>query len=94
MKLLWTPEAINDREHIYDYIQSDNPPAALALDERFSEIARHLVAHPQMGRPGRVQGTLELVAHPSYILIYDMSKEAIRVLRVLHASRQWPPFGK
>ena len=35
MELRWTPEAIQDREAIYDYIEADNPTAALALDELF-----------------------------------------------------------
>lgn len=26
MELLWTPEAVRDREDIYDYIEEDNPP--------------------------------------------------------------------
>lgn len=30
MELLWTPEAIQDREDIYDYIEADNPAAALS----------------------------------------------------------------
>jgi len=33
MPLYWTSEAIADRETIYDYIEADNPLAALALDE-------------------------------------------------------------
>jgi len=92
VKLRWTPEAICDRESIYDYIQADDPSAALALDDKFSELARHLVVYPQIGRPGRVEGTREFVVHKSYILVYDLSKDSIRVLRVLHTSRQWPPF--
>ena len=32
MELQWTAEAIRDREAIYDYIQADNPDAALVLD--------------------------------------------------------------
>lgn len=32
MELHWTPEAVRDREAIYDYIEADNPIAALALD--------------------------------------------------------------
>ena len=94
MKLRWTQEAIHDRDSIYDYIQADNPSAALALDEKFSELALHLVVHPQIGRLGRVEGTRELVVHQSYILIYDISKDSVRVLRVLHTSRQWPSFQK
>lgn len=38
MKLRWTPEAINDRNSIYEYIQADNPSAALILDEKFLEF--------------------------------------------------------
>ena len=91
MELVWTPEAILDREQIYDYIEADNPAAALALDELFSVKATRLVEHPGLGRPGRIAGTRELVAQRHYILIYDLAGDRVRVLRVLHASRQWPP---
>ncbi|MFA5496466.1 MAG: type II toxin-antitoxin system RelE/ParE family toxin [Porticoccaceae bacterium] len=91
MELHWTPEAIQDREAIYDYIEADNPIAALALDELFEEKAGRLVDHPDLGRPGRVPGTRELVAHQNYILVYDLAGDLVRVLRMLHAARQWPP---
>ncbi|WP_261395951.1 type II toxin-antitoxin system RelE/ParE family toxin [Halomonas sp. DP8Y7-1] len=35
MELVWTPEAIQDRDDIYDYIEPQNPLAALTLDELF-----------------------------------------------------------
>lgn len=91
MELFWTPEAIQDRSEIYDYIEADNPVAALTLDELFAEKARYLVDHPGLGRPGRVAGTRELVVYPNYILVYDVAGNRVRVLRVLHAARQWPP---
>ncbi|HPO18418.1 MAG TPA: type II toxin-antitoxin system RelE/ParE family toxin [Rubrivivax sp.] len=94
MELRWTPEAIQDREAIYDYIEADNPTAALALDELFEQRAGRLVDHPGLGRPGRVAGTRELVAHPNYILIYDVAGDLVRMLRVLHASRQWPSLSQ
>lgn len=90
MELHWTPEAIQDRETIYDYIEADNPIAALALDELLEEKAGRLIDHPSLGRPGRVAGTRELVAHQNYILIYNVAGNLVRVLRVLHAARQWP----
>ena len=90
MELFWTPEAIHDREVIYDYIEADNPVAALALDELFEEKAGRLVDRPGMGRIGRVMGTRELVAHKNYILVYDVTTNLLRVLRVLHTARQWP----
>lgn len=90
MELHWTPEAIQDRETIYDYIEADNAAAALALDELFAEQAGRLVDHPDLGPTGRVSGTRELVAHQNYILVYDVAGDLVRVLRVLHAARQWP----
>ncbi|AAZ37973.1 type II toxin-antitoxin system mRNA interferase toxin, RelE/StbE family [Pseudomonas savastanoi pv. phaseolicola] len=91
MKLFWTPEAVQDRDRIYDYIEADNPSAALALDELFEERSGRLVDHPGIGKPGRIVGTCELVAHRNYILVYDVVDNAVRVLRVLHAARHWPP---
>jgi addiction module RelE/StbE family toxin len=91
VKLFWTPEAIQDRDDIYAHIEADNPAAALALDELFSEEAARLVDHPGQGRSGRVVGTRELVVHRNYILVHDLAEGVVRVLRVLHAARQWPP---
>ena len=91
MKISWRPMAEADRENIFDYIAQDNPSAALALDELLSEKAARLIDHPQFGRPGRIIGTRELVAHRNYILVYDVTADTVRVLRVLHAARQWPP---
>lgn len=93
MPLFWTPESIQDREDIYDFIEADNPAAALHLDEIFSEKALHLVDHPALCRLGRVVGTRELVVHPNYILVYDVRGDRVRVLRVLHAARRWPPLA-
>lgn len=91
MVLFWTPEAIQDRTDIYEYIELDNPAAAIALDELIAKMADSLIHHPGLGKPGRVAGTRELVAHQNYLLIYDTVGELVRVLRVLHAARQWPP---
>ena len=87
---LWTLGAVQDRDGIYDYIEADNPAAALTLDDLFSEKARLLVDNPGLGRAGRVPGTRELVAHRNYVLVYDMADDQVRILRVLHAARQWP----
>lgn len=91
MLLYWTPEAIRDREAIYDYIEADAPGVALALDQRFEEQAGRLTRYPELGRPGRVAGTRELVVHPHYVLIHDVAYDMVRLLRVLYMARQWPP---
>jgi addiction module RelE/StbE family toxin len=91
VKLVWTRPAAADRREIRAYIAQDNPSAALALDALLSESAARLTDHPQLGRPGRVAGTRELVAHRNYLLVYDVVTDTVRVLRILHAARQWPP---
>ena len=92
MPLFWTPESVQDREGIYDFIEDDNPVAALEMDEMFSEKALRLLDHPRLGRLGRMTGTRELVVHANYILVYDVKGDQVRVLRLLHAARQWPPL--
>lgn len=86
----WTPAAVQDRDEIYDHIEADNPAAALTLDDLFAEKAHLLVDNHGLGRGGRIPGTRELVAHQNYILVYDVADDQVRILRVLHAARQWP----
>lgn len=91
MELVWTPEAVQDREDIYDYVESENPVAALVLDELFSEKAQWLTNHPGGGRLGRVPETKELIVHPNYMLVYEVVGKQVRVLNLVHTARQWPP---
>ena len=60
MNVLWTPEALQDRNDIWDHIATDNPLAAVHMDELFSDCANRLSEHPKMGRPGKIPGTREL----------------------------------
>ena len=54
MELLWTPEAIQDREDIYDYIEVDNPFAVLTLDELIAEKHSSALGLPKNG-PGELR---------------------------------------
>lgn len=91
MKLMWARLALADRRHIRELIAVDNPDAAFHLDALFAKKAGMLADHPELGRSGRVKGTRELVVHHHYILVYDISGSTVRLLRVLHSLRQWPP---
>ena len=73
-----------------DYIAQDNPLAAIELDEEFEAKAVQLPQHPKLYKPGRVKGTREIVVRPNYVMVYRVDKDAISILRVLHAARQWP----
>lgn len=93
LKLLWTRLAAQDRRDIRTYIARHNPAAALALDLSISDSTARLTAHPALGREGRVAGTRERVIHPNYVVVYDLTADCVRVLRLLHARRQWPEDG-
>jgi len=90
VRVLWTPEALQDRIDIWDYIANDNPLAAVHMDELFSDSANRLAEHPKLGRAGKVPGTRELVAHEHYRLVYEINNETVWVLTLIHTARLWP----
>lgn len=92
MKIVWTPQAEQDRLEIFTYIAMDNPKAAITLDERFGEVVARLETFPDSGQPGKISGTRELFPHENYRIIYDVEGDTVFVLAVVHASRMWPPL--
>ena len=91
MKVIWTPEAEEDRAQIVAYIRADNPLAAAQMEQLFNRTASRLAEHPRLGRPGKTPGTRELIAHQSYRLVYELHDETVWVLVLVHTARQWPP---
>ncbi len=91
MRLEWSAWAQADRDAIFDTIEADNPCAAVAVDKWISDRVKVLGQLPRSGRPGRVEGTRELViTRTPYIVAYHIIGETVRILRVPHSSRQWP----
>lgn len=52
MQVIWTPEALQDRLDIWEYIATENPRAAVYMDELFSAAASSLANFPDKGRLG------------------------------------------
>jgi|TARA_R110000868_G_scaffold50269_1_gene160841 toxin ParE1/3/4 len=88
--LKWKDTATEDVLNILDYINAENPQAAEKTVEIINTRVGNLEDMPKMGRPGRVPGTRELVISPSYVAVYSENPDEVVVLRVLHASQQWP----
>ena len=90
MQLRWTEEAADDLERIADYL--------LLHTERATELVRAvydapatLLTFPNRGRPGKKDGTRELVLTPlPYIVVYGVQGDVIFVVRILHGAQQWP----
>ena len=92
MRVVWTPEAEQDRDDIWNHIAADNPRAAARMDELFSSAAARLVDHPKLGRGGKISGTRELIPHESYRLVYEIEGDTVWVLTLVHTARLWPPL--
>ena len=91
MRSRWTKRALSALTNIHGHIAADNPPAADVLRDRaLSFVETTLVAHPLIGRPGRVDGTRESVIHPSYIIVYRVTGEVVEILTVRHVAQKWP----
>ncbi len=93
MKIVWTQEAQQDRAAIWDYIVAEDPLAAVRMDELFSRAVANLEDHPGMGHHGFVPGTLEVIPHSNYRLVYEIDGEELWILALVHVARQWPPVG-
>jgi toxin ParE1/3/4 len=91
MRLRWLNLALDDLDEIAGYVSKDNPDAARRMVKRLWEAARTLTGQPEMGRPGRVHGTRELVVvNTPFVLPYRVVGAEIEILRVLHGARNWP----
>lgn len=92
--IAYTPEALDDLEDIFAYIARDNPHAARRARERVRATVEALAFMPA-ARAGRVQGTCEMpVTRLPYIVAFELPDEAtLRVLRIIHMSRDWPEGG-
>ena len=91
MKVTWTPEAETERLQIGDYIAFDNPRAAARMDLLFETAVLKLADFPRIGRPGSIDGTRELLPHPSYIIVDEIRDDGVWITSVHHSARQWFP---
>jgi len=91
MRLVWTAAALRDLASARAYIAQDNTAAADDQIGRVVATVARLARFPAIGRPGRREGTRELVVTGTpYIAAYRVRADAIDILRVLHARQRWP----
>jgi toxin ParE1/3/4 len=91
MRVKWLRKAIINLSTEAEYIAQENPQAASDFIRTVISSVDRLSEFPNIGRPGRVFGTRELViTNFPYIIPYRVKDEAIQILRVFHTSRKWP----
>ena len=91
MRIEWLPEACKDLIEIRRFIEAEHPGAAVQAAKRIRDTIACLGDHPEIGRAGRIPGTRELVIPGlPYVVPYRVKREAIVILGVLYASKEWP----
>ena len=81
---------LSDLQAVYDYIEQDNPDAAMSMLLLIDEQVDSLRDPNFPRRRGRKTGTLELVAHPNYVVVITQTKTAVSALAIMHVARQYP----
>ncbi|HXT34334.1 MAG TPA: type II toxin-antitoxin system RelE/ParE family toxin [Chloroflexota bacterium] len=92
MRVRLSPRAREDLRGHIRHIATDSPRSARLVRDRINNAVQQLALHPESGRPGRVDGTRELVIlHTSYIAPYRVTNGILEIFAFIHDSRQWPP---
>jgi toxin ParE1/3/4 len=90
MKLVWSEQARQEWTAQYRFYLERNPDAARRVRQAVMEGAKRLRAHPKIGRPGRVEGSRELVISGTpFLLVYDENPARVEILHVYHGRQNW-----
>ena len=90
MKLVIREAAADDLDAIYDWIAKDSDSSAArvvrTLRQRMNSVL--LPELVNIGRPGRREGTRELIEWP-YIIVYkvDDDRTVVTILSIVHGAR-------
>jgi toxin ParE1/3/4 len=91
MKIVWSRRALRHLIALRDYIAQESPNSAAVVAYRILNHVDLLATQPQMGRPGRIVGTRELVIPGvPYIIPYRVRGERLELLAVFHGRQKWP----
>jgi toxin ParE1/3/4 len=77
---------------VWEYIAADSVSAAARMDELFSDAAAQLADFRELGLPGKIAGTRELIPHENYRLVYEIEGGTVWMLALVHTARLWPPL--
>ena len=91
MKVVWSPVAIRHLVRLREYIQKDSEQNAALVASRILKAIDLLQTRPDIGRPGRLLGTRELVVvNTPYIIPYRVRRERLELMAVFHGRQKWP----
>lgn len=84
----WTNAAERWLQEIYEYIQQDNPDAALRTVRGIRERVRVLADYPEIGAPyaDRARRPIRILLYGHYRIAYRVKQDGVDILGVFHGS--------
>ena len=90
MKILWARIALRHLSEAREYLELENPEAAIRQIDLIERTVQRISLFPMMGRTGMRAGTREFpVPGTPYILVYRVGEDRLEILAVLHGVRDW-----
>lgn len=91
MTVAWSPRAIRHLLALRAYIARDSPDAAADVALTILAAVERLAELPNLGRPGRLAGTRELVVPGTpYVIPYRVRPGRLEIIAVFHGRQGWP----
>lgn len=77
-----------------EHIEKDDVKRARSFALEIRTKTNRLAQFPEMGRPGRVTDTRELVIHPNYIIPYRIRADVVEIYLTRQAAFFKPPHAR
>ncbi|CAL4869519.1 hypothetical protein MMA231_03811 (plasmid) [Asticcacaulis sp. MM231] len=88
MRIVWTVSARQKRDQAIEYVAQESLRAAFNQLNEIELQADRLLEHPNMGRPGKIRGTRELVIRQTpFIIGYRVKGDVVQIVRFLHGAQ-------
>ncbi|WP_283109350.1 type II toxin-antitoxin system RelE/ParE family toxin [Thomasclavelia spiroformis] len=90
IKILYSPKSRKDLDRILDYIHDDlnNPIAAEKIVKGILNKISELKEYPQLGSvwylENNINSGFRFLKYDNYIIFYQITKETILIVRILH----------
>ena len=90
IKIFYSPKSRKDLDRIFDYIHDDlnNPIAAEKIVKGILNKISELKEYPQLGSvwylENNINSGFRFLKYDNYIIFYQITKETILIVRILH----------
>ena len=90
--VLWDEKAVSELKAIYDFIYNDSPSAAAKVRDELFRTTKDLKTMPRKFQvyafADELSGEYRSVVRWRYRIIYEVMKDAVHIVRIIHTSKE------